>query len=59
MTEFVLILLMTAGGYGNPAATSVLFPTQAACERAKAAALEEFSTWSNKARAVCVPRGTP
>ncbi len=56
MGEFILILLLTAGSYGSPAATSILFPTQAACERAKAMAVEEFGSWASKTRAVCVPR---
>jgi hypothetical protein len=61
MGEFILILVLTAGSSGAPTATSIMFPTEAACEHAKTKAEAKFSSsWSGPlARAVCVPRGTP
>ena len=56
MTEYILILLVLYGHHGAPALTSVLFPTEKACEAAKSKAVSEFSFTYVPARAVCVPR---
>jgi hypothetical protein len=59
MSEYILILVIFYVGK-SVAATSILFPTQAACETAKAAAIAEFDvSMSRSPRAVCVPRNSP
>lgn len=60
MGEFILILVMLYGHHGAPAATSILFPSEQACEVAKKLALAEFDGRTSRgpmtSRAVCVPR---
>jgi hypothetical protein len=62
MSEFILIAIVSMVYLGKPAVTSqaVMFPTQEACEGAKAA-LMAIQSKDNPyyVRAVCVPRGTP
>lgn len=58
MGEFILILALYYAGK-SVAVTAVLFPSQAACEQAKAASLTEFDVgMSRTPRAVCVPRNS-
>lgn len=54
MSEYILILLFQLSG---PAVTSILFPSQQACETAKTIALDAFKKPTH-AYAACVPRGT-
>jgi hypothetical protein len=58
--EFILILVLSGANY-NQAATSILFPSQAACEHAKQLAEEKFNGfWARPTgRAPCLPRNTP
>ncbi len=59
-SEFILILVILYGHHGAPAATSILFPSEQACEAAKKLAVAEFSfQYKPPARALCVPRNTP
>jgi hypothetical protein len=58
MGEFILILVLSVGGYTSTTSQAILFPTQAACENAKTAAMAAFSDM-RRSSAVCVPRGTP
>ena len=62
MIEYILVLgIFTA--QGDIAVTSIVFPSAAACEAAKAMALHEFTATvyatNLRARARCIPRGTP
>ncbi len=56
MGEFVLILLI--GVYGGYTPTSILFPSQQACETAKSLALDAFKKHDRYATGVCVPRNS-
>jgi hypothetical protein len=60
MSEYILILLVLTSSNNRPAITSILFPTEAACEFAKSKTTTEDAfgkrAWGS---AVCVPRNGP
>ncbi len=60
MTEYILILLVTASGSGGGnVMTSALFPTKAACENASVVAVQELRQPYMTIRGICVPRNVP
>jgi len=56
MSEYILILMLIAGGEGGsmPTSQSILFPSKDVCEAAKTATKAEWP----QSRSVCVPRRT-